>query len=100
MRTPLTIKTFVDRAEHNYPDRVAIVDEPDQPADAWPDLTFGDIARKGREFAAGMDQLGIGFGERIAVVSHNAARLQHQPFNAGSLSWVSVPLACPGAGWA
>ena len=43
MRTPLTIKTFVDRAEFSYPDRVAIVDEPDQPADPWPDLTLSLI---------------------------------------------------------
>ena len=92
MRTPLTIKTFVDRAEFSYPDRVAIVDEPDQPADPWPELTFGDIARKGREFAAGLDQLGIGFGERVAVVSHNAARLQHQLLTVPAHGRIAVPI--------
>jgi len=92
MRTPLTIKTFVDRAEFNYADRVAIVDEPDQPAEAWPELTFGDIARKGREFAAGLDQLGVGFGERVAIVSHNAARLQHQLLTVPAHGRVAVPI--------
>lgn len=92
MRTPLTIKTFVDRAEFNYPDRVAFVDEPDQPAAPWPDLTFGDIARKGREFAASLDAMGIGFGERIAVLSHNAARLQHQLLTVPSHGRIAVPI--------
>ena len=32
MYYPLTVRDFLDRAEHLYPDRVAIVDEPDQPA--------------------------------------------------------------------
>lgn len=92
MHTPLTIKTFVDRAEFNYPDRVAIVDEPNQPAEPWPELTFGDIARKGREFAAGLDHLGISFGERIAVVSHNAARLQHQLLTTPAHGRIAVPI--------
>ncbi len=29
---PLTIRDFLDRAEQIYPDRLAVVDEPDQPA--------------------------------------------------------------------
>ena len=34
MYYPLTVRDFLDRAEHVYPDRVAIVDEPEQPAAA------------------------------------------------------------------
>ncbi len=32
MKVPLTVNDFLRRAELVYPDRVAIVDEPDQPA--------------------------------------------------------------------
>lgn len=92
MRTPLTIKTFVDRAEFNYPDRIAIIDEPDQPAKPWSNITFGEIAEKGRQFAARLDQLGIGFGERIACVSHNAARLQHQLLTVPAHGRIAVPI--------
>ena len=35
VRVPLTVNDFLQRAELVYPDRVAIVDEPDQPADDW-----------------------------------------------------------------
>jgi len=31
MQVPLTIRDFLDRAEAVYPDRIAFVDEPDQP---------------------------------------------------------------------
>ena len=32
MKFPLVVGDFLDRAEHVYPNRVAVVDEPDQPA--------------------------------------------------------------------
>jgi len=92
MRTPLTIKTFVDRAEFNYPDRIAIIDEPDQPANPWPALTFGEIAERGRQLAAGLDKLGVGFGERVAIVSHNAARLQHMLLALPAHGRIAVPI--------
>ena len=92
MRTPLTIKTFVDRAEFNYPDRIALIDEPNQPANPWPALTFGEIAERGRQLAAGLDRLGVGFGERVAIVSHNAARLQHLLLTVPAHGRIAVPI--------
>ena len=32
MRYPLTVSDFLDRATTVYPDRIGVVDEPDQPA--------------------------------------------------------------------
>ena len=54
---------------------LAVVDEPDQPADSWGELTFTELAGQARAQAAGLDALGVGFGERVAVVSQNSARL-------------------------
>ena len=34
MRVPLTVRDFIERAELVYGDRIAVVDEPDQPAAA------------------------------------------------------------------
>ncbi len=42
---PLTVRDFIDRAETVYPDRVAVVDEPDQPAAS---LGHADLSRAGR----------------------------------------------------
>jgi acyl-CoA synthetase (AMP-forming)/AMP-acid ligase II len=75
MRVPLTTRDFLDRAELVYGDRVGIVDEPDQPAPSTGELTYREVARRGRALQAGLDALGVGEGERIAVVSHNAGRL-------------------------
>jgi hypothetical protein len=39
VKVPLTIVDHLRRAEQVYPDRVAVVDEPDQPAASWGSLT-------------------------------------------------------------
>jgi acyl-CoA synthetase (AMP-forming)/AMP-acid ligase II len=75
MRVPLTTRDFLDRAELVYGDRIGVVDEPTQPAPSLGELTYREIARRGRAMQAALDELGIGEGERVAVVSHNAARL-------------------------
>jgi acyl-CoA synthetase (AMP-forming)/AMP-acid ligase II len=71
----LGVRDFLDRAELVYPNRVAIVDEPDQPATSWGSLTYAEMARLARAQAAGLDELGVPVGGRVAIVSHNAARL-------------------------
>ena len=37
--------------------------------------TYGQFAARCRAVAAGLDELGIGRGERVAVVSENSARM-------------------------
>jgi len=75
MRVPLTTRDFLDRAELVYGDRIGVVDEPHQPAPSLGELTYREVARRGRALQAGLDELGVGEGERVAVVSHNAGRL-------------------------
>ena len=75
MLVPLLVNDFIDRAELLYPDRIGIVDEPLQPAESWSSLTYRDVAARARAMAAGLDELEIGMGERVAIVSHNSARL-------------------------
>ena len=36
---PLTVADFIDRAVATYPDRVAVIDEPGQPAASWAEVT-------------------------------------------------------------
>src|SRR4051794_41157983 len=75
MRVPLTVSDFLDRAATVLADSVAIVDEPAQPADPVATTTYRELAGRVRAWQAGLDRLGIGEGERVAVVSHNSARL-------------------------
>jgi fatty-acyl-CoA synthase len=92
MRVPLTIADHLERAALVYPDRVGVVDEPDQPAASWGELTYGRVAELARAQAAALDGLGVGRGERVAVVSHNAARLLVSFFGVSGWGRVLVPV--------
>src|SRR3954454_1237439 len=92
MSVPLTTRDFLDRAELVYGDRVGIVDEPSQPADSLGELTYREVARRARAIAAGLDALGVEEGERVAVVSHNSARLLELLYAVPSFGRVLVPV--------
>ena len=92
MRVPLTTRDFLDRAELVYGDRVGVVDEPTQPAPSLGEVTYREMARRGRAFSAGMDALGVGQGERVAIVSHNSARLLELLLSVPSYGRVLVPI--------
>jgi fatty-acyl-CoA synthase len=92
MKVALTVNDFLRRAELLYPDRVAIVDEPDQPAESWGTIAYGEMARRARAMAAGLDVLGIGVGERVAIVSHNSARLLTALFGVSGSGRILVPI--------
>src|SRR3712207_3788534 len=92
MRVPLTTRDFLDRAELVYGDRVGVVDEPDQPAPSLGEVTWREFARRSRALQAGLDALGVGEGERVAVVSHNAARLLEVLLAVPSSGRVAVPV--------
>jgi acyl-CoA synthetase (AMP-forming)/AMP-acid ligase II len=92
MRVPLTVNDFLERAELVYGRRRGLVDEPDQPAASWGSLTWAEVAGRARAQAAGLDALGIGRGERVAIVSQNAARLLTSFFAVSGSGRILVPV--------
>lgn len=92
MFVPLTVPDFIDRAEQVYGERIGVVDEPDQPASSLGELTYAELATLARRQAAHLDSLGIGRGERVAVVSHNSARLLASFFGVSGYGRVLVPV--------
>jgi fatty-acyl-CoA synthase len=92
MFVPLTILEFLRRAEQVYGARVGVVDEPQQPAAPLAGLTYARVAALARAQAAGLDALGVGFGERVAVVSQNAARLLVAFFGVAGHGRALVPI--------
>jgi acyl-CoA synthetase (AMP-forming)/AMP-acid ligase II len=92
MKVALTVNDFLRRAELVYPKRIGIVDEPDQPAESWGTLTYAQVAQRARAMAAGLDAMGIGVGERVAMVSHNSARLLTALFGVSGSGRVLVPI--------
>ncbi|MDX8031509.1 AMP-binding protein [Lentzea sp. BCCO 10_0856] len=75
MRVPLITTDFLDRASFAFGATTATIDEPDQPAKPVDTTTYAEMATRVRAWQAGFDALGIGEGERVAVVSHNSARM-------------------------
>ena len=53
MHVHFNVQDFLDRSARTYPDRVALFDEPDQPAAPWGPLTFAALAARARAQAAG-----------------------------------------------
>jgi len=92
MKVPLTIVDHLRRAEQVYGHRVAITDEPDQPAKSWGSLTYNDVAARARAQAAGLDALGVPQGARVAVVSQNSARLYTSFFGVSAYGRILVPV--------
>jgi fatty-acyl-CoA synthase len=93
VKVPFTTADFLDRAEAVYPQRLGVVDEPgDFQQGGLGSVTYADLAARARAMAAGLDELGIGRGERVAIVSHNSARLLESFFGVTTWGRVLVPV--------
>ncbi len=92
MIVPFSVSDFLDRARTVYGARTGIVDEPDQVAAPLPDLTYAQLADLADRQAARLDELGVGVGDRVAVVSHNAARMLVAFFGVCGSGRVLVPV--------
>ncbi len=92
MKVPLTIRDHIERAALVYGDRVGIVDEPDQVAPPLEGLTYRRVHEHAAALAAGVESLGVPVGGRVAIVSHNAARLLTVLYGAAGWGRVAVPI--------
>ena len=92
MFVALTVNDFLKRAETVYADRIAVIDEPDQPATPIGPLTYGQLAAAARAQAAALDDLGVPVGGRVAIASQNSARLLTSFFGVSGSGRVLVPI--------
>jgi len=92
MIVPFSVSDFIDRAVQVYGDRIGVVDEPDQPAPSLGELTYAEVGQRARRIAARLDELGLEVGDRVAMVSHNSARLLTAFFGVSGWGRVLVPV--------
>ncbi|MFC4561046.1 AMP-binding protein [Nocardiopsis mangrovi] len=92
MIVPFSVSDFIDRAVRVYGDRTGVIDEPDQPAPSLGAPTYGELGALARRQAAFLDGLGVGSGDRVAIVSHNSARLLTSFFGVSGFGRVLVPV--------
>ncbi|HTR68784.1 MAG TPA: AMP-binding protein [Mycobacteriales bacterium] len=91
MKVPMLCADFLARAEQVYGERVGVIDEPDV-ADSLGEVTYAELARRVRALQAGLDELGVDPGERIAVVSPNAARMLELLYGVPASGRILVPI--------
>jgi fatty-acyl-CoA synthase len=91
MQVPLTVGDFLDRAGLVYRDRTAVVDEPGAVASLG-ELTYGELEARARGMAIALDNMGIKHGERVAIVSPNAARFLISFYGVSAYGRVLVPV--------
>ncbi len=92
MKVALSAADFLERAELVYRDRLAVVDEPDPPGGSLGRITYGEFAAMARSLAVALDDLALGAGERVAIVSPNAARFLVSLFGVSAYGRVIVPI--------
>jgi acyl-CoA synthetase (AMP-forming)/AMP-acid ligase II len=91
MRVPLTIDQFLSRAALIYGDRTAVVDEPGT-AGSFKTMTYRELAARARGMARTLDEMGVEQGERVAIVSPNAARMLTAFYGVSGYGRVLVPI--------
>src|SRR4051812_5779078 len=72
-QTQLTTADFLERGAAGYAREPGLPDEP-RP-DGLGALSYGELAGRVRALSAGLDAAGLAPGDRVAVVSHNSARM-------------------------
>jgi fatty-acyl-CoA synthase len=92
MLVPLTIGDFLERGSLVYGARIGIIDEPVQPAPLLSGLSYRRIGELAARYGAALEALGIGFGERVAIVSQNSARLLLALYAVPAAGRVLVPI--------
>ena len=92
MFVPLSMQDYLDRAVTVYGDQVGVVDEPDQPAPSLGELTYRRVKELADAQGAALDVLGVEAGERVAIVSQNAARLLVSFFGVCGSGRILVPV--------
>ena len=92
MHVAMTICDFLERAAFVYGDRIGFVDEPEQPAPTLGELSYRRVAELARSYACALDEIGIGFGERVAIVSQNASRVLLALYGVAGSGRVLVPV--------
>jgi acyl-CoA synthetase (AMP-forming)/AMP-acid ligase II len=91
MKVPLTIGDYLSRGAAVYGDRTAVFDEPGS-VGSLGNLTYRELERRARGMALALDAMGVGHGERVAIVSPNAARFLISYFGVSAYGRILVPV--------
>jgi fatty-acyl-CoA synthase len=91
MKVPLTIGDYLSRGAAVYGDRIAVTDEPGT-AGSLGALSYRELDSRARGMALALDRMGVEHGDRVAIVSPNAARFLISYFGVSAYGRILVPV--------
>jgi fatty-acyl-CoA synthase len=91
MKVPLTIGDYLSRGAAVYGGRPAVIDEPGT-AGSLGTLSYRDLESRARGMALALDRMGVDHGDRVAIVSPNAARFLISYFGVSAYGRILVPV--------
>ncbi len=91
MKVPLTIGDYLSRGAEVYGHRPAVFDEP-AVGGSLGTLSYAELESRARGMALALDAMGVGQGERVAIVSPNAAKFVISYFGVSAYGRVLVPV--------
>ena len=91
MKVPLTIGDYLSRGAAVYGGRPAVIDEPGT-AGSFGTLSYRDLESRARGMALALDRMGVDHGDRVAIVSPNAARFLISYFGVSAYGRILVPV--------
>ena len=87
----LTVQDFLERAAQVYPDRVALVDEPDV-SGSMGVVNYGSLYRRARRMAKTLEDMGVGQGERVAIFTPNSGKMVTSLYGVSGFGRILVPI--------
>jgi fatty-acyl-CoA synthase len=91
MKVPLTVGDYLSRGAAVYGHRTAVIDEPGV-AGAVGTLSYRELESRARGMALALDAMGVGHGERVGIVSPNAAKFAISYFGVSGYGRILVPV--------
>jgi fatty-acyl-CoA synthase len=91
MKVPLTIGDYLSRGAAVYGQRTAVFDEPGVEGSLGT-LSYRELESRARGMAIALDAMGVGHGERVAIVSPNAAKFAISYFGVSAYGRILVPV--------
>src|SRR5215472_1559091 len=91
MKVPLTIGDYLGRAAAVYGHRTAVFDEPGA-VGSLSALTYRELDSRARGMALALERMGVDHGDRVAIVSPNAAKFLISYFGVSAYGRILVPV--------
>jgi fatty-acyl-CoA synthase len=91
MRVALTVGDFIERGATVFGHRTAVVDEPGTTGSLGR-VTYSELRQRAWGMAGVLESMGVGIGDRVAIVSPNAARFLISFYGVSAFGRVLVPV--------